>query len=292
MSPRGLDSASPRTRAARRLITSRLADARQAEAALTRKLTPEHVHDLRVATRRLRAALVAFRDLGGLDEREREVKRLQDALGEVRDLHVQGAWLEEALLEGEPSRRAGLQGMHASLMAPLPDKERRLRRALVRWAERTVPALEQETLRLDGPGKYGGRRARKGLLHRLRQVKRRMKHLTKDLDAPTTHALRKAVKKLRYEAELFVPALCPQVKPLLKALKPLQQTLGELHDADVRLLVLQRFALRGPAAQRAAARVLLRGVREERARHATRAGRQLADWHDEKRLRELRTLLE
>ncbi|ATB35717.1 haloacid dehalogenase [Cystobacter fuscus] len=288
----GLDRESRRTKAARYLLTSRLDDARRAEAALTRKLTPKRVHDLRVATRRLRAVLEAFRDLADLKAREREVKRLQDALGEVRDLHVQGAWLEEVAQKSESSRRAGFQAMHARLMSPLPDKERRLRRALSRWADRTVPALERETRRLKGPGKYGGQRVRQELSHRLRQLEALMENRAKDLTPAMAHALRKDVKKLRYEAELFVPALGREVKPLLKALKPLQESLGELHDSDVRLHLLQHFALHGAAAQRAAARTLLRGARAERAQHAARAGRQLGDWHDEKRTHALCALLE
>ncbi|OJH37393.1 CHAD domain-containing protein [Cystobacter ferrugineus] len=288
----GLDRESQRTQAARSLLTSRLADARRAEAALTRKLTPKRVHDLRVATHRLRAVLTAFHDLGDLKTQEREVKQLQDALGAVRDLHVQGTWLEEAAQKSEASRRAGFQAMHARLMSPLPDKERRLRRALVRWADRTVPALERETRRLKGPGKYGGQRVRQELGHGLRQLESLMKQRARDLTPAMVHALRTDVKKLRYEAELFVPALGRKVKPLLEALEPLQESLGELHDADVRLHLLQHFALHGPAAQRAAARTLLRDTRTERARHAARANRQLADWHDEERTHALCALLE
>jgi CHAD domain-containing protein len=288
----GLDRESRRTTAARRLIASRLADARRAEAALTRKLTPKRVHDLRVATRRLRAVLEAFRDLGDLEAREREVKRLQDALDAVRDLHVHGAWLEEATQKSEASKRAGFQAMHAHLLFPLPDKERRLRRALVRWADRTVPALEHETRRLKGPGKYGGRRVRQELSHRLHQLESLMKSRAKDLTPAMAHALRKDAETLHDEAELFVPALGRKLKPLLEALEPLQESLGELHDADVRLHLLQHFALHGPAAQRAAARTLLRDTRAERAWHAARVGRQLEDWHDEKRTHALCALLE
>ena len=287
-----LDRKSRRAQAAWSLITARLADTRDEEGALAWKLTPDGVHDLRVATRRLRAALKAFRDLGDLAPREREVKRLQDALGEVRDLHVQGAWLEEAARKAPSSHRAGLQELHARLMSPLPDKERRLRSALSRWAERTVPSLKRETQLLDGPGTYGGRRVRQELSQRLLQVEQLMKDCAENLDAPTAHELRKDVKRLRYEAELFLPALGREVKTLLKALKPLQEKLGELHDADVRLQLLQDFALEGPEAQRAAALELLQAVREERARHAALTRRELEDWHDEQRARALRGLLD
>jgi CHAD domain-containing protein len=285
-------SKSRRPKAARHLITSRLADARQAEEALTQRFSPENVHELRVATRRLRAALKAFRDLGDLAPRERAVKRLQDALGQVRDLHVQREWLDAEAQRASASRRTGFQAMHTSLSASLPRRERRLRRALERWTDRDVPALERETRRLKGPGRYGGRRTRHELRHRLRQVERLMKDCQKDLEASRAHELRKAVKKLRYEAELFLPALGHDVKALLKALKPLQQTLGELHDADVRLQWLQDFALRGPTARRTAARRLLHDVREERARLAAHTHHELENWRERKRGRELRARLD
>src|SRR5437763_11057167 len=67
---------------------------------------PEGVHDMRVATRRLRAALELFRDVfpkRRLRPMLRDVRRLADALGEVRDLDV----MLEAL-------RADVRGRSAS----------------------------------------------------------------------------------------------------------------------------------------------------------------------------------
>jgi CHAD domain-containing protein len=60
------------------------------EAALAGK-DIEGVHDMRVASRRLRAALEAFRDVFPKSQFRpmlRDVKRLADALGTVRDLDV------------------------------------------------------------------------------------------------------------------------------------------------------------------------------------------------------------
>src|SRR6186997_1316943 len=58
----------------------------------------ERVHDMRVATRRLRAALEIFEPCfpaERLDESLREVKAIADALGERRDADVTIAALEE-----------------------------------------------------------------------------------------------------------------------------------------------------------------------------------------------------
>jgi len=289
---RGLGPDSRLAEAARRLLTSRLADVRHEEDALTRKLTMDGVHDMRVATRRLRAALRIFRGLGELEPVEREVKQLQDALGEVRDLHVQGDWLHQAAQEAKAPKRSGYEALRASVTSPLADKEKRLRRALKRWDQHTVPTLLDATKHLEGPGRYGGRRVREQLRRRLRSLETLMADYTQAPDALIAHEMRKTVKKLRYEAEIFRPAMRRKMEALQEALVSLQELLGELHDADVRLGLLERMAAEGTQAQRTAARKLLERVREERAEHSAHTARELQRWHAEKLARGLRHLLE
>ncbi len=290
---RGLGPDSRRAEAARRLISNRLADVRHARAALGATFTPDGVHDLRVATRRLRAALKVFRSLGALAPLELEVKRLQDALGEVRDVHVQSEWLAQAAGGGKRgAERSGSATLRAGVESGLGAREKHLRQALTHWEKRTVPALLRETGRLEGPGRYGGKRVRRQLRRRLRQVKRLMDAYADAPDALTAHEMRKVVKKLRYEAELFRPALRRRMEALLEALVPLQEVLGELHDSDVRLGLLEGFTLRGTPAQRTAARALLEPVREERAARAAHTARELERWHAERLARGLRQLLD
>lgn len=289
---RGLSPDSRLAEAARRLVSSRLADVRHEQDALARKLTEDGVHDMRVSTRRLRAALKVFRGLGGLAPLEREVKQLQDALGEVRDVHVQAAWLKQAARKEKPAKRAGFEALRASVESQLGTKEKRLRRALKQWDARTVPALLAEAKHLEGPGRYGGQRVRRQLRRRLREVKRLMEDYAAAPDALTAHELRKVVKKLRYEAEIFRPALRRKMEALLEALVPLQELLGELHDSDVRLGLLEGFAVEGTAAERSAARALQEHVREERAERAARTARELQHWHAERLVRGLRQLLD
>lgn len=78
----------------------------------------EALHDMRVATRRLRAALeifepcfprTPFRDALG------EVKRLADALGERRDRDVQIEWLESYAESREGDERAAVLGFVQAL---------------------------------------------------------------------------------------------------------------------------------------------------------------------------------
>ncbi|PTL81676.1 CHAD domain-containing protein [Vitiosangium sp. GDMCC 1.1324] len=289
---RGLGPESRLAEAARRLLNSRLADVRHEEDALTQKLTEDGVHDMRVSTRRLRAALKVFRALGNLAPLERQVKQLQDALGEVRDVHVQGAWLKDVAREEKPSKRAGLEALRSSVESRLGAKEKQLRRVLARWDKRTVPAILHEAKQMDGPGRYGGQRVRRQLRRRLRKLERIMRDYSAAPDALIAHEMRKTVKKLRYEAELFRPALRRRMEALLEALVSLQELLGELHDSDVRLGLLEGFASEGSAPERTAARKLLERVRDERAERAARTARELQRWHAEKLTRGLRQLLD
>ena len=289
--PSGLGPESPRAEAAQRLISSRLAAVNHTREALGQTFSEKGVHELRVATRRLRAALKVFRSLGALRRLEQGVKRLQDALGQVRDVHVQAQWLSDEARGAKTSKRTALEALRAGVEAPLATREQGLRRALDAWKKRTEPALRRELERLKGPGRYGGRRVREQLLHRLRQVKRLMKVYQGAPDPLVAHELRKSVKKLRYEAELFHAALPQEMAKVLKVLKPLQEGLGALHDADVRLGLLEGFATRGASAERTAAQGLLEHVREERARCAHHTDKALVHWHEHKQTRKLRALL-
>jgi len=81
---------------------------------------PERVHDMRVATRRLRAALEIFADCFPKSEHRallREVKLLADALGERRDPDVQIDALEKLGNELGQGVRTGVNGLVAEIRA-------------------------------------------------------------------------------------------------------------------------------------------------------------------------------
>ena len=81
---------------------------------------PERVHDMRVATRRLRAALEVFAVCFPKGEHKallREVKLLADALGERRDPDVQIIALEKLQTDLGNGERSGLNGLLAVLRA-------------------------------------------------------------------------------------------------------------------------------------------------------------------------------
>lgn len=284
---RGLGPDSPLGDAARRILAGRLADVRTPEALLQDGLDEDGVHDMRVATRRLRAALQVFRNVGKLKKLEQDVKQLQDALGDVRDLHVQVAWLDAAAKEDRRGARdiAALRKTH---LTDMKAREKHLRDELNRWEQRTVRRLVRRMDTLEDPHRFASRRVRDKLRKRLRRVQKRMDRYMDAPDALSAHALRKDLKKLRYELEIFQPVFRRTVGALLEVLVPLQDGLGELHDADVRLELFERDAAESTPKERKAARKLLPRVRDERAQRAAEIARELQRWHAEnipKRLR-------
>jgi CHAD domain-containing protein len=117
----------------------------------------ERVHDMRVASRRLRAALEIFEPCFSKDRFKAaltEVKVLADALGERRDRDVSIAALESFVSEMAAPDRRGIE----SLIASLRDEQRQanrelaefvgreelssLRRRLERLAAEALPAAE------------------------------------------------------------------------------------------------------------------------------------------------------
>ncbi|MCE9673123.1 CHAD domain-containing protein [Myxococcus stipitatus] len=281
---RGLGPDSELGHAARRILAGRLADVRKPEARLADGIDDDAVHDMRVATRRLRASLQVFRPLGGLTKLETEVKQLQDALGEVRDLHVQALWLEDVAKKArreKPETRAGIVSLARQRQAGLKEKEARLRKVLDRWTHSTVPRLLRKLDSLDDNHRFGGRRVKDHLLWRVRRVRKRMGAYLDASDAETAHALRKDLKKLRYELEIYQPAFRRTLGALLEVLVPLQDGLGELHDADVRLEVFERLAAGGKPRERKAASALLPLIRDGRAKRSAEIARELQRWHTE-----------
>jgi CHAD domain-containing protein len=231
----GLGPRSSAEDAALRLLAARLADIRKLEPAFEGALPVEAIHDMRVACRRLRAAIRAFAREAPLAQREPDVKALQRALGKVRDLQLSAEWA-----------RGAAPGFAQSLLEQLPRAERGLRRELDHWVRDAAPKVGAELGRTDVEGRFGGKAARRALRKRLKRLDAEIAALRNLNSARRAHALRVRLKKLRYAAELLAQALPEPVEQVLARLAPLQDRLGELHDADVRLGLLRNRARRHP----------------------------------------------
>src|SRR5437660_405807 len=119
--PRGLGPRTPLRIAAPRLLEARLGDVRKYEQALLRGLPAEPIHDMRVASRRLRIAVKKLRycaELAGpaLPKQSKkllgQLVPLQEMLGDLHDMDVRiallGVMRASGLRRSERARRARL----------------------------------------------------------------------------------------------------------------------------------------------------------------------------------------
>jgi len=203
----------------------------------------EHVHRMRVASRRLRNALYIFEDCfppKPFSARRRATRRITCALGEARDCDVQILFLKE-LTAGvhEPAVSPGIARMLLRLKQRRAKLQGKVFRALDRFEERdTVGDLERALRDLD-PGDI---EPRSGTLYSLaaHRVSERTDALMKYASfVPRAeciaehHAMRIAAKRLRYTMEVFAPLCEDELRMSLQAVRDLQERLGQLHDCDV-----------------------------------------------------------
>lgn len=289
--PAPIEGLDPHTRldeAARRAIAARLADVRRFEERLTASDDADAVHDMRVASRRLRAALMLFERKRRLNDARDAIEGLGDALGEVRELHVQLAWLDAAGERADERERPGIQALASERRAKLPRRLERLNAALGRWTGEGVVTVEEAVATLELRGRLGGRRVRQRLSERLKNVARRLDAAAESPDARTAHRLRIGAKKLRYLAELCQPAFPSEMEALLDRLQALQETLGNLHDSDVHIPIIEKFLVRADGAAQPGALALLRDEMARRDRLSQELLGELHEFQEQAVLEQLR----
>jgi len=207
----------------------------------------EGVHQLRVALRRLRSAFSLFRAVLPEAERARLVAELRWLLGELGPARDRDVLAHDLLppLRGSGVLEAELAALEEALARGRPGLYERLRAALAsrRYADLVLDLaiwLELERFReqaspearaiLEGPILPF---ARDALERRWRKAKKRGRKFAA-LDAEERHALRIAIKKLRYGLDFFA-ALWPgtATRKFARRLAELQDRLGHLNDVRV-----------------------------------------------------------
>ena len=221
---------------------------------------PEELHDMRVASRRLRSAFQSFGDaLPAREKRfEPELKYFAAVLGEVRDLDVQLAQLDEWKAEASEEDCASLEELREVLLQRRrAARERMLAELDSRRYERLVDTLSR-MLRL-GPSRRN-RLARAPVTEAapdlVRQSYRKARKTGDKLgpDSPPEHyhKLRKRGKRLRYLLEFLEEVYGKPSRRLVKRTKALQDVLGEMQDAEVAKSQLRSLAVAGEVSPEAA----------------------------------------
>ena len=222
---------------------------------------PEYLHQMRVGQRRLRCALLAFRDLVPKKAAKPITERLRDltpALGAARDWDV----FCEGLV-----RRGMQEPAQAPVLAPLLERARGKRSAARRRARLAAasPRLQALLLRAlrwlnDGPWKARAHKAAGSLnvfaSEALERLHRKALEQAQEIDwtdAGQRHRLRIRMKRLRYACDFFAASFAgTAARPYIKRLAALQDILGDLNDIAVARRLLAELAPRGGAAELAA----------------------------------------
>lgn len=215
----------------------------------------ETVHRMRIATRKLRAALKAFGPL--LPEPERtalatELRWLARELAELRDLDVYVENVEAYLRSLPETDRHAAQAHLDDLAASRPLAERRVGAALGSSRYREIVArLAAFTHAAPSPAalrRWGDFRICDGvdayLKKSLWRVHKRARRARADAPAEAFHRLRIEGKKYRYLLEFFEPLYGKELEKPLKGVRKLHSKLGDYQDACVAEQRLRDYAAR------------------------------------------------
>lgn len=203
---------------------------------------PEYIHQMRVATRRLRAALRLFGPLlpdGFTAPLLPALRELTTMLGHARDLDVLQAEIAEPVMQALPD-----EPRLAALIGVITERRFDARREATRFlrSPRHGSLVLQALAALHAPpgGKVGaggtvGDATLIGFAaNRLRRLRKKVLALAAAarIDDPCSlHALRIGIKRLRYALEFFTPlAAARSMRRLLAQLASLQDTLGQIND--------------------------------------------------------------
>ena len=202
----------------------------------------EHIHQSRVSSRRLRAALQVYAPCFRRKTVKRwreEVKKITLRLGETRDIDVQINYLEELtkknpynlpgiafLLEKHRSKRFKLQAKVESSIIDFENSG-----TIEKIRSKLTESEDQE--KYTQPDTSSQNFVMENLQLRFTELLSFEKYIQNEAAVKQHHQLRIAAKRLRYALELSPESYGDRMKTMIATVKGFQDILGEIHDADV-----------------------------------------------------------
>ncbi len=197
---------------------------------------PEEIHQARVATRRLRAALRVFKDTLPQDigAYRTELKWIAGLLGAVRDLDVQIRRLQATAADLEIAEAVvpyggWLEALRERALASLEEATHS-----PRFTELVVVL---KTLEIDAGEDTGGLTVEEFAPAGLRRAARRLRKQARKIDRAVAdivvHETRIRAKRLRYATEIFEPVYGKRARRLVRATTDFQDLLGDHQDGVV-----------------------------------------------------------
>lgn len=220
---------------------------------------PENLHQMRIGTRRLRAAFSIFSDVVDIDEAKlaKSITKVTKSLGKVRDIDVMEAWLKgyttklnktekktvKALLKKLKKRR---KKQFATMAADLESKSfERLIKTCKKWVKQPTftPVASQDaasqaigklveplTALLRHPGWQMATHTRAKQLKPLEAITLKQLNQALEAEGEQLHDLRKQIKRTRYQAEFFRSLYGITYSAQIREFRTLQTLLGRLQD--------------------------------------------------------------
>ena len=234
------------SRTARRLLHGQYTIVLNAEAGVVAGRI-EPLHDMRVAIRRLRNLLKAFRKVlprPESDALEARFRRLSKKLGPARDMDV---WMRALKSTRAPGSKRWREFVECQR-----NIQRQKRKALPRILSDSstrelksdfdqflsTPTAQVANLALAELGANAVRKSIARVMDRSR--------LGPSFPARKAHLLRIACRRARYMAEFFTATGGKPMARLARRMKAVQDVLGDIHDCDICLAHLRRAPLAPP----------------------------------------------
>lgn len=237
----GLDCDGPTAAGIRLVLETRLDEMLALKPAAMDWSDAAGVHDMRVASRRLRSALKDFSPFfkgRKVDRAVKSLKGIADALGDVRDDDVAIAELEKLASKAPSKVAVGIRQFVAmrnenrdAARTALAEAIANDRLAVLRseFDEALAAALKPRVTASPTFRESG----RKIISERLEECGTLAGSLYRPFDVKAIHELRIASKRLRYALDLFAACSDKDRSLYEKEVASMQGSLGDLHDCDV-----------------------------------------------------------
>lgn len=232
-----------RTTAARKVLKTRLAVVNEMIPRVLQEAQsdPEHVHQLRVSTRRADAALRIFENLihrKVFQKARKTLRKLRRAAGDARDWDVFLTALKERRASRPAEEHPGLDFLAGHAL-----HQRQLAQPGLENVGRKVGALDDltecvlDSLASSGKEKTFGELAREVLARREKKLRQKAEGAQEDPDQ--MHSARIACKRLRYALEIFIDCLPSSARETLyPQVEALQDILGRANDSHLAIAFL------------------------------------------------------
>ncbi len=207
---------------------------------------PEPLHQLRVASRRLRASIELFSGViyaGQLKIYRRDIPWISGLAGEVRECDVTSALLKDRAVKIDPELAESIAPLLEELDARRKSGHAVLYEMLASKRFRNLTAkMSQPAIKKIGGDRTLGAAAAQLVRLIARSAMRFGSELDNQAPAAKFHKLRVRIKRLRYALEMLKTLGGKRHRRALARLEELQEALGMYHDVTVASAWLHEYA--------------------------------------------------